>query len=394
MVLRRENFLVAALAGAAFVLLNGHATAATLPSAQSASGSRVVGSITAIDGKSLTVKPDSGAAVTITVGDGARILQTTPDAKTLAGATAIQLTDLAVGDRVLIAIQAGPDGSAPTATRVIAIKKADEAKRQQAEQSDWQRRGVGGVVKSVDAGAGTLIVASGARTLTIHVTPKTIVRRYDPASIKFSDSKLSTLDQIHAGDQLQARGDRSADGSEVTAEEIVAGSFRNIAGTVVSVDAANGKVTVTDLATKKPVVVRIAADSQLHKLAPETAKSLAARFKGSAGGDAPPSAPPGAPAGNGAPGGRPGGAYGAGANPGQQGGGLNQMLQHSPVIQLSELHKGDAVMIVATEGPTDSATAVTLLAGVEPILTASASQNMFSASWNPGGGGTGSEGAQ
>jgi hypothetical protein len=36
---------------------------------------------------------------------------------------------------------------------------------------------------------------------------------------------------------------------------------------------------------------------------------------------------------------------------------------------------------------------VTLLAGVEPILTASASQNMFSASWNLGGGG-GEEGTQ
>ena len=44
-------------------------------------------------------------------------------------------------------------------------------------------------------------------------------------------------------------------------------------------------------------------------------------------------------------------------------------------------------MVVATQGTPDAATAVTLLAGVEPILTASATQNMFSASWNLGGGG-------
>lgn len=46
-------------------------------------------------------------------------------------------------------------------------------------------------------------------------------------------------------------------------------------------------------------------------------------------------------------------------------------------------------MIVATQGTPEAATAVTLIAGVEPILTApsSASQSMFSASWNLGGGG-------
>ncbi|MBV8673702.1 MAG: hypothetical protein JOZ33_09740 [Acidobacteriaceae bacterium] len=66
------------------------------------------------------------------------------------------------------------------------------------------------------------------------------------------------------------------------------------------------------------------------------------------------------------------------------------MLQRTPTVQLSELHKGDAVMIVATQGTPEAATAVTLLAGVEPILRApsSASQSMFSASWNLGGGGT------
>jgi len=185
---------------------------------------------------------------------------------------------------------------------------------------------------------------------------------------------------------LRARGERSADGSEITAEEIVAGSFRNIAGTVVSVDSAANTVTVTDLATKKPVVIHVTADSQMHKLPPMMAQGLAARLKNaganSNGSPAPAAAPPsGAAAGTGQ-----GGGNGAG---GQRSGDLSQMLQRAPAVQLSELHKGDAVMIVATQGTPDAATAVTLLAGVEPILTASpaASQSMFSASWNGLGGG-------
>ena len=65
--------------------------------------------------------------------------------------------------------------------------------------------------------------------------------------------KRSTLQEIQPGDQLRARGDRSADGSELTAEEIVTGAFRNVAGLVNSVDASAGTITVQDLLSKKPV---------------------------------------------------------------------------------------------------------------------------------------------
>jgi hypothetical protein len=70
------------------------------------------------------------------------------------------------------------------------------------------------------------------------------------------------------------------------------------------------------------------------------------------------------------------------------------MLQRTPVIQLVNLHRGDAVMVVATQGAPGSLTACTLLAGVEPILSASpsAGQNLFSASWSLGGQSTGGAG--
>ena len=65
---------------------------------------------------------------------------------------------------------------------------------------------------------------------------------------------------------------------------------------------------------------------------------------------------------------------------------VSQLLQRTPVIQLADLHKGDAVMIVATQDTSGSMTVCTLLANVEPILRASsASQNLFSASWDLGG---------
>ncbi len=349
--------------------------------------SHLVGSLTAIHGKSLIVKPDTGAPVTVTVSDTAHILRSAPGAKSVAGATPIQLNDLAVGDRVLIAIHPAPDGSASMATTVIAMKQADIEQKHRADQADWQSRGVGGLVKAVDVTAGTVTIAAEARTLTIRVSPKTTIRRYDRESIQFSDAKLSTLDQIHPGDQLRARGDRSADGSEIDADEIVVGSFRNIAGTVISADLAAHTVTVADLATKKPVVIQISADSQLHRLPAMIAQGLAARFRNGRPGHA-----------AGTPQGSPAAAQSRNVQPephpdsggGRRNGDLSQILERAPVIQLSDLHKGDVVMIIATQGTPDRATAFTLLTGVEPILSASpsASRDMFS-SWNLGGTGGG-----
>ena len=64
------------------------------------------------------------------------------------------------------------------------------------------------------------------------------------------------------------------------------------------------------------------------------------------------------------------------------------MLSHTPAVAVADLHKGDAVVILATEGtPTIPSTVITLVGGVEAILQAapSASQAMMLAPWSLGG---------
>jgi hypothetical protein len=308
-------------------------------------------------------------------------------------------------------------GDPPSATIVVVNRKSDIEAKQEQQQADWQRRGVGGLVKSVDAANGTVTVASGARSIVIHTTATTIVRRYAPDSVKFSEAQTSTLAAIQPGDQVTARGEKSPDGNEVAAEEIVSGSFRNIAGTVVATDASAGGFTVKDLVTKKTVTIRTTPDSDMRKLDPQTAQMMAARLKaggagqrGEGNGEAGPrnaAASAGAPGagtlGSGAPdGGGPGGEgqgqgrQGAGGSGAGGGGGLARVLQRSPEIHVSDLHKGDAVMIVATAGSPEQATAIRLVAGVEPMLQASASgsQSMFSSAWSLGGGAGGGQGAE
>jgi hypothetical protein len=51
---------------------------------------------------------------------------------------------------------------------------------------------------------------------------------------------------------------------------------------------------------------------------------------------------------------------------------LQQAISRMPPASLADLQKGDAVMIVATQGASESQnTVITLLGGVEPILEAS-----------------------
>lgn len=353
-----------------------------------ASGSRVLGTVTAVSGSGLTLKNGKGVEVKVAVPDSARIQQAQPGAS---NAATIKLQDISVGDRVLAIGSASDDGASFTASRVVAMKSSDIAQQQQRERQAWQTHGISGLVKSVDPAAATITVSTGsgpsAKTVVVKAATGASIRRYAPDSTQFDEAKAATLDQIKPGDQLRAKGEKNADGTKLAADAIIAGTFRNIAGTVVSVDPAANRLTVTNLETKRPFIINVNGDSQLHKLSPMMAQGIAARLKGGApaqgaarGGDSGSHAP------DGAAGTAPGGGPGA---PGQRGGDLQQMLNHAPPLQLADLKKGDAVMVLTTEGQTPgAATAVTLLAGVEPLLQASpgSSQSVLSASWSLGGG--------
>ena len=377
----------------------------TPPAAAQAAAKQLLGAIQAIQGNSITLKPDAGPDVNVVVQGSVRILRVAPGQTDLKSATAIQLADLQVGDRILVRGTLSADGQSMAASTVIAMKRSDVEAKQQHDRENWQRRGVGGLVSAVDSASGTItisVAAAGAtRTVAIHSTKDTIIRRYAPDSVQFDDAKPSSLGEIKPGDQLRARGARNPDGTEFAAEEIVSGTFRNISGTISNLDAAAGTLTVMDLASKKPMLVKISAQSQVLKLPPQLAQGLAFQMKGGARAAAPGGA---APSGPGAPergsppesprqGGQGnnerGAADGGSARPARAAD-LQQVLNRLPKATLADLQKGDAVMIVSTEGTASGGvTAITLLAGVEPILQASptGAQAMTLSPWNIGGAG-------
>jgi hypothetical protein len=230
------------------------------------------------------------------------------------------------------------------------------------------------LVSNLDSATGAITITTNgfgtSKTVVIHTSKNTILRRYAPDSIKFDDAKPGPLSDIKPGDQLRARGTRSSDGSELAADEIVSGSFRNIAGTISAVDAGAGTISVSDLVSKKSLTIAITSDSQLRKLPPSMAQRIAMRLKG-APSDAPPNAPSGTPQAPRPGETSPGGGFGSGRQ-GGGGGDFQQMISRMPPATLADLQKGDVVMIVATAGSAEArVTAITLLSGVEPILEAS-----------------------
>jgi hypothetical protein len=373
---------------------------------------RSVGAIKAINGSAIILAPATGPEVTVNVQPSARILRIASGEKDLKNATPLQLQELQVGDTIRARGQASDDGKSIAALEIIVItSSAVQAVGEQIRQ-DWQKRGIGGIVAAVDDAAGTVTISissfGGKKTVVVHASKSTLIHRYAPDSFKSEDAKLSTLKDVHVDDQLRARGDRSADGSELTAEEIYAGSFPNVEGLIKTIDASTGTISVQDVLSKKTVQLKITADSQLHKIPAEMAQRFANRVKAalppgipgapmnSSGGAAPtgqesggrPAASGAPPGGTASSGGMPNGGVPGGNRAGGGGFDFQRLLDQTPAVALADLHKGDAIVVLATEGtPTGGSTVIKLFSGVEPILQAapSGSQAMMLAPWSLGG---------
>ncbi len=354
----RRKYLAVALA---FLLV----VSAALSWAQSQpAGQRVskVGVVKSITGRNVVLQPENGAEVNVALAEDARLLRLEPGQTDLRSAQTTTLDQIQPGDRLLVR---GTPGNAPDslqATIAVLMKQSDVAAHQQTELRDWQRRGAGGIVTAMSPADGTISISvRPGSSLVIKTGKNTEFLRYAPDSVKFTDAQKSAFDQIRVGDQLRARGARSSDGKELTAEEVISGTFRNIAGTISGIDISANTITVKDVLAKKTVKVKLTPESQMRNLPPQLAQRIAFFLKADrqSGEEREETASSGFGAGRQAAG------RGAGAD-------FQQIISRLPAVNLADLHKDDAVMIVSTPGAGGSeVAAITLLSGVEPILTAS-----------------------
>jgi hypothetical protein len=362
-----------------------------------------VGTVSAIKAETaeIEIKPDNAAPVALKIGSNTIAQKIAPGEKDLKKAEAIQITEVALGDRVLVT----PEPGTSDLRRIIVMSATDIARRNQADSLDWTRRGVSGIVAAKNGSDVTLKIRTmtGEKQAVVTVSEKTTYKRYAPDSVKFADAKVSRMAEVNVGDQLRARGQKSEDGLKVTADDVVFGTFVTKAGSVTAINLETKEVTVKDLTNNKPLVVRFTADSQLKKM-----PDLSAMMGGMAGGPmggmgrgaapagGPPAATPpvGAPpagmmrpagdaasAGGGAAGGPPGGM----ARPGG-GMDLGQMLERMPPGKLEDLKPGDTIVVSSTKGAkADEITAIMFLSNAGMLIQMAAMQSSGGRSGAAGG---------
>lgn len=364
----RKTFILSILLALAF-------GASSLVRAQDASikPSVVLGEITDVSASKIVLKTKDGA-LDVVLSDKTEYKRVSPEKPSLATATAATFADIGAGDKVAVTGILASDKKSIPARAVYLMTKADIAGKQAKDQEQWKTRGISGQVAAINAQNKEITVTSrglAGETKTI-LTPKADAkfRRYAPDSVSYSEAKASSLDEIKIGDSVRALGDKSADGANFQAEEVISGSFQTIGGTITAIDAAKNEITINNIQTKKDVKVVVGQNSILKQFPAEMAQRLAGFQSGGfqpPAGVRPPQTGGGQPAGQTPPN---GGGIRRGAGGGMRGaGGIDEMLERFPTISLADLKVGDMIAFSSTKSANaDRVTAIKLLSGVEPFL--------------------------
>lgn len=327
-----------------------------------------IGEVKVIDvvGKQMIVKTDAGSLVTVVLNDNTAYMRVAPGETTLTNAAKIAFADVGEGDRVFARGPVSDDRKSVPARVVIVMNKVDIAKKQELERAEWKKRGLLGVITALKPETKEITISSrtGAaqQSMIIPVSDKVEMRRYAPDSIKFADAKTAKFDELKVGDQLRALGDRNAEGTQFTAEKVVTGAFRNVAGVVTAIDATTGEIKINDMQTKQPLTIVVKQDAVLRKFPSADQLGGLMMARGAQGG-----APSGAAQSSGGSSG-PGGP-GGGMRMGGGGVNMQDMLERLPTISTVDVKVGDTIIVSSTQGADPSRlTAISLVSGADTLL--------------------------
>jgi hypothetical protein len=358
------------LAGASLVFLS---LLAIHSSAQAPANTSFVGTVAAFkSGTEIEFKPDTGAPVDVKVTPDTLAQKIAPGETSLKNAVGASITDLTIGDRVLVTLESGTN----SARRVVIMSATDIGKRDEADRQDWNTRGLSGVVAERNGDTITIRSQSlqGETRQTVTVSDQTKFRRYAADSVRFADAKPSRAGEISVGDQLRARGQKSADGNSVAAEEVVFGTFLVTAGSVVSANPDTKEITLKETGSGKPVVVQLTPDSRIKQMAALLA--LPGGFPSGGPGAAPPGrgAPPAGPPFGAFPPGAANGGMPPGLPPGMppgRGGAptLAQMVDTMQAGTFDDIKPGQTIVVSSTKGAkNDHVTAIMLLTNADTLI--------------------------
>jgi len=327
---------------------------------------RMVGTVASIvlDKATIQVKGQDGALVTLNLTSDTILQRVSPGEKSLKNAETIQISDIAIGDKVLV----NSDPATASARRLIVMSATAITKHDESDRAAWTTHGVSGIVvaKTGDDLTLRLRTLQGETQAHVSVSSATSFKKYAADSVRFADAKPSSLAEVQLGDQLRARGTKSEDGLKVTADQIVFGTFVTKAGTITAIDPEHKSVAIKELNTNVAFNVKLSADSQLKQM-----PNFAAMGGGGMPGGGPPS------------GGPPSGPPMMGGRPPD----IAQMVERMPTVALDALKVGDTVVMSSTKGAVNNEyTAIILLDNAEMLIRIATAQPGGSQTGRPAGG--------
>ena len=373
--MRKNLFLSAVIL--MFGLLSLTAFGQTTPIKPSA----LSGEVGSIESGKIVLKTANGD-VDVVLADKTQYFSVPPENPTLKAAVPAALTDISVGDKLLVTGILSADKKSLPAKSVYLMSKSAIVSKQSKEQEEWRNRGIAGRVVSSDLASKVIKVSvrglAGERIVSVTPKEKVEFYRYAPDSVKFSEAKKSVMTEIEIGDSIRVLGHKNADGSEMTAEKIVTGAFKTVGGTITAINVEKNEITINDFQTKKDVVVVVTDASLLKQFPPEMAARLSGAGAGQGNGMRPPTQGqtntqqnPQTPG------------QGGGLRAG--GGGFDEMLDRFPTVKIADLKVGDQIAVSSTKSADPSRIrAIKLVSGIEPFIRMA---QMQQAGGNRGGGG-------
>jgi hypothetical protein len=338
--------------------------------------SAISGEVGSIDGAKIVLKTANGEIEAV-LSDKTQYFRVPPENPTLKAAVAATVSDIGVGDKLLVTGILAADKKSIPAKAVYLMSKSAIAERVSKDKEDWRTRGVIGKVVSYDLATKVITISTrsfaGEKTVVVKPKENAEYYRYAPDSIEFSKAAKSKLSDIEQNDEIRVLGVKNADGSEIQAEKIVTGGFRTNGGTIKAINIEKNEIIISDFQSKKDVSIVVSDYSILKQFPAEMAQRMAMMQAGGGGqGGFRPNAPGGGqtttqptPQQNPQ---TPGQTPGGGGQGGMRGGGGidDSRFQN---IKISDLKVGEMIGVLSSKNPDPNRiTAIKLFSGVEPFI--------------------------
>ncbi len=210
------------------------------------------GEVTSVVAGKIVLQTKDGA-IEVVLSDKTEYKRIPPENPILPAAVVSKFDEIGVGDKLLVTGKVSDDKKTIPAKAVYLLTKSDIAQKQTNEREEWKTRGISGQIKAINPQTKeiTVLVRSVVGSKDVLVSPKDNAKflRYAPDSVDYNEAVASSFSGIKVGDSLRALGDKNADGSTLSAEKLVSGTFQTVAGTITAIDAAKNEITINNIQT-------------------------------------------------------------------------------------------------------------------------------------------------